>query len=139
MRSQTVTELLERLDVRKSHNRPYVSNDNPYSESQFKTLKYQPTYPDRFGSIEDGKHWFRGFFHWYNEEHHHHGIAMFTPMQVHTGQWIAVHQRRQVVLDASYAAHPERFPRPPQAKRPPENAWICKPSESKESQGDESL
>ena len=139
MRSQTVAELLERLEVRKSHNRPYVSNDNPYSESQFKTLKYHPTYPDRFGSIEDGIRWFREFFHWYNEDHHHHGIAMFTPMQVHTGQWVAVHQRRQAVLDASYAAHPERFSRPPQAKRPPETAWICKPSEPKEGQADTSL
>jgi putative transposase len=127
MRSHTVSELLERMAIRKSHSRPYVSNDNPYSESGFKTMKYHHSYPDRFGSIEDARVWFRHFFRWYNEEHHHHGIALFTPNQVHTGEWREVHRKRQAVVEQAYRLHPERYSRAPLSKEPPKEAWICKP------------
>jgi putative transposase len=131
MRSKTVALLLADLGVTKTHSRPYVSNDNPYSEAQFKTMKYRPDYPDRFGSIQDARAWARPFFHWYNHEHHHSGLALLTPATVHFGQAQAVIDRRQKVLQAAYAAHPERFvrgePKPPSL---PTEVWINKPSPS---------
>ena len=131
MRSKTVALLLADLGVTKTHSRPYVSNDNPYSEAQFKTMKYRPEYPDRFGSIQDARAWARPFFHWYNHEHHHSGLALLTPATVHYGQAQAVIDRRQQVLQAAYAAHPERFvrgvPKPPSL---PTEVWINKPSPS---------
>jgi putative transposase len=127
MRSKTVAELLGELGVEKSHNRPHVSDDNPYSESQFKTLKYHPTFPERFGGLEDAIVFCRPFFHWYNEEHHHSGLALLTPLQVHTGQADAILAQRQAVLDQAYADHPERFPRPPRVRRPPAEVWINQP------------
>lgn len=87
MRSTTVAKLLDNLDVTKTHSRPYVSNDNPYSESAFKTLKYRPEFPDRFGSIEEARAFCQQFFHWYCTEHHHSGIAMLTPESVHYGTY----------------------------------------------------
>ena len=86
MTSKTVAQLLADLGVAKSHSRPHVSNDNPYSEAQFKTLKYRPDYPDRFGSLEDARQWARSFFAWYNEQHHHIGLGLLTPAVVHTGR-----------------------------------------------------
>lgn len=131
MRSKTVALLLADLGVTKTHSRPYVSNDNPYSESQFKTMKYRPDYPDRFGSIQDARAWARTFFQWYNHEHRHSGVALLTPATVHYGQAQAVIDRRQKVLQAAYAAHPERFvrgvPKPPSL---PKEVWINKPSPS---------
>jgi putative transposase len=131
MRSKTVALLLADLGVTKTHSRPYVSNDNPYSESQFKTMKYRPDYPDRFGSIQDARAWARPFFHWYNHEHHHSGLALLTPATVHYGQAQTVIDRRQQVLQAAYAAHPERFvrgvPKPPSL---PTEVWINRPSPS---------
>jgi putative transposase len=131
MTSKTVALLLATLGVSKSHSRPYVSNDNPYSESQFKTMKYRPDYPDRFGSIQDARAWARVFFQWYNHEHHHSGLALLTPAIVHYGQAQAVIDRRQQVLLAAYAAHPERFvrgePKPPSL---PTEVWINEPSPS---------
>ena len=131
MTSKTVALLLATLGVSKSHSRPHVSNDNPYSESQFKTMKYRPDYPDRFGSIQDARAWARPFFHWYNHEHHHTGLGLLTPATVHYGQAQAVIDRRQQVLQAAYAAHPERFvrgePKPPSL---PTEVWINKPSPS---------
>jgi putative transposase len=131
MRSKTVALLLADLGVTKTHSRPYVSNDNPYSESQFKTMKYRPDYPDRFGSIQDARAWARSFFHWYNHEHHHSGLALLTPATVHYGQAQVVIDRRQQVLQAAYDAHPERFvrgaPKPPTL---PKEVWINKPSPS---------
>ena len=88
------------LGVTKSHSRPHVSNDSPFSESQFKTMKYRPGYPDRFGSIQDARAWARPFFHWYNHEHHHSGLALLTPATVHYGQAQTVIDRRQMVLQA---------------------------------------
>ena len=109
MKSKSVESLLVDLGVAKTHSRPHVSDDNPYSESQFKTFKYRPDFPDRFGSIEHARAHCRKFFAWYNCEHHHSGIAMLTPDVVHHGYAERVQEQRRVVLAAAYAAHPERF------------------------------
>jgi putative transposase len=131
MRSKTVALLLADLGVTKTHSRPYTATDNPYSEAQFRTLKYRPGYPDRFGSLPDARAWARAFFHWYNHEHHHSGLGLLTPATVHYGQAEAVRTRRQQVLLAAYAAHPERFvrgvPTPPEL---PQEVWINKPTSS---------
>ena len=129
MRSQAVSELLVDLGVLKTHSRPYVSDDNPYSESQFKTLKYRPDFPERFGSLQDARSHFSKFDHWYNHEHHHSGIADLTPADVHFGRAAARLEAHQRVLDGAYAAHPERFVRgPPRAPELPKAAWINKPN-----------
>jgi putative transposase len=131
MRSKTVALLLADLGVTKTHSRPYVSNDNPYSESQFKTMKYRPTYPERFGSIQDARAWARSFFRWYNHDHHHSALGLMTPAVVHYNQAEAVRGRRQQVLEAAYAAHPERFVcGEPKAPALPKEVWINKPESS---------
>ena len=128
MASKPVAFLLADLGVTKSHSRPHVSNDNPYSEAQFKTLKYRPDFPDRFGSYEDAHAHCRRFFAWYNDEHRHSGIAYHTPADVHHGRAHTVQQQRAAVLNAAYAAHPERFVRRPPTPLPlPEAAWINQP------------
>jgi putative transposase len=109
MTSKPVALLLADLGVTKSHSRPKVSNDNPYSESQFKTLKHHPTFPDRFGSLEDARAFLKGFFGWYNFQHRHAGIALLTPADVHYGRADQVIAARATVLDAAHAAYPERF------------------------------
>jgi len=128
MRSKTVAQLLADLGVAKSHSRPYTANDNPYSEAQFKTMKYRPGYPDRFGSFASAQDWARDFFHWYNHEHHHTGLGLMTPAMVHHGLADAVYAHRQQVLQAAYEAHPERFvrgvPTPPEL---PKEVWINRP------------
>jgi putative transposase len=134
MKSKTVAFLLADLGITKSHSRPYVSDDNPYSESQFKTLKYRPDFPSRFGSIQDARAFCREFFPWYNDEHRHSGIGLMAPAMVHYGKAEQVSSQRQAVLASAFAAHPERFVRgrsmPPSL---PEAAWINKPRvESKE-------
>lgn len=130
MISQPVASLLITLDVAKSHSRPHVSDDNPFSEAQFKTLKYRPSFPERFASIEHARAFLREFFAWYNTEHHHSRLALLTPSDVHHG---LVDQRlgqRALVLDAAYAARPERFVRrPPTPRRPPQTVWINPPKE----------
>jgi transposase InsO family protein len=110
MQSHTLAILMEDLGVRKSHSRPSVSNDNPYSEAQFKTMKYGPTYPDRFGSLAEAETWVQTFVTWYNTEHRHSGIGFLTPQMHHAGQAIPITAARQATLDAAYDAHPERFP-----------------------------
>lgn len=130
MRSKTVAELLADLGVTKSHSRPRVSNDNAYSEAQFKTIKYSPYFPGRFQSTADGREFFSRFFPWYNEEHHHSGIAMLTPSTVHHGRTDEVVAKRQAVLDRAWKAHPQRFINgPPRAARPPTQVWINRPNE----------
>ncbi len=128
MRSKPVAFLLADLGVAKSHSRPYTSTDNPYSESQFKTLKYRPGFPERFESIEQARAFCRAFFRWYNDEHRHSGIGLMTPAAVHYGQAKRLHVKRARVLEAAYAARPERFvrgaPKPPTL---PSAAWINKP------------
>jgi putative transposase len=128
MIAKTVAILLADLGVAKSHSRPHVSNDNPYSEAQFKTLKYRPDYPDRFGSVADARRWGRGFFAWYNDQHHHTGLGLLTPAVVHTGRAETVRQQHQTILLRAYQAHPERFVRgQPQPTKLPEAVWINPP------------
>jgi putative transposase len=128
MRSKPVALLLADLGVTKTHSRPHVSDDNPFSESQFRTLKYRPEFPDRFGCIQDGHAFCQGFFRWYNEEHRHSGLGLLAPAMVHYGQAESVVRQRQAVLDVAYQLHPERFvrnaPKPPAL---PTAVWINKP------------
>ena len=125
MRSKPVAALLIDLDVAKTHSRPHVSDDNPYSEAQFKTLKYRPEFPDRFGSIEDARVHCQQFFRWYNTVHRHSGIALMTPEAVHYGKAATLTQRRAVTLDAAFAAHPIRFKgHAPKPFELPTAAWI---------------
>ena len=131
MRSKPVALLLADLSVTKTHSRPYTSNDNPYSESQFRTMKYRPEFPDRFGCLQDGRAFCQTFFPWYNDDHHHSGIGMMTPAMVHYGLAAAVHENRQLALAAAYAAHPERFVRRAPTPPPlPKEVWINKPLSS---------
>lgn len=129
MRSKPVALLLADLGVTKTHSRPQVSNDNPFSEAQFKTLKYCPQFPERFGSIEDGRAFGQAFFYWYNHEHRHSGLGFLTPAVVHVGQAATVRAHRQQVLAAAYAAHPERFVKGrPQPADLPTAVWINPPA-----------
>jgi putative transposase len=128
MISSGVAGLLERLDVRKSHSRPGISDDNPYSESQFKTLKYRPEYPDRFGSYEDALSYCRHFFPWYLNENYHSGICWLTPASVHYGQAESILDARHATLTAVYNLYPERFRNgPPKRYKLPEAVWINPP------------
>jgi putative transposase len=129
MTSRTVSQLLADLGVLQSHSRPHQSNDNPYSEAQFKTLKYFPTFPRRFAGLEHARHFTDAFFDHYNHRHRHSGIALHTPADVHHGQAPLVQAHRQTVLDAAYLTHPERFRRPPCAPQLPEAAWINRPQD----------
>jgi putative transposase len=129
MKSKSVTQLLLDLDVTKTHSRPHVSNDNPHSEAQFTILKYRPEFPDRFGSLEDARLFFRGFAHWYNNDHRHSRICMLTPATVHAGRAEEVLAHRHQVMLAAYQAHPERFARPPQLQRLPDRVWINRPAQ----------
>ena len=128
MRSKPVAALLIDLEVAKTHSRPHVSDDNPYSEAQFKTLKYRPDFPERFGSIEDARAHCQQFFRWYNHEHRHGGIGFMAPATVHDGTAAVLTAQRAVTLDAAFAAHPIRFkgrsPKPPAL---PTAAWINPP------------
>jgi putative transposase len=131
MTSKPVTFLLADLGVIQSHSRPHVSNDNPYSEAQFKTLKYRPGFPARFGSIEAARAHCQAFFAWYNHDHRHSGIGLHTPADLHHGRAPAVRRARAATLTAAYAAHPERFTTsPPQPPRIPATAWINPPQDT---------
>jgi putative transposase len=128
MRSKPVAALLVDLDIAKSHSRPHVSDDNPYSESQFKTMKYRPDFPARFGCIEDARAHCQTFFAWYNTEHRHSGIGYMTPGSVHYGHAQALRDVRQAVLDVAFLASPTRFKgRRPQPTALPTAAWINPP------------
>ena len=128
MKAKATALLLADLGVTRSHNRPHTSNDNPFSESHFKTLKYQPRFPKRFGCIEDAKSFCRSFFNWYNKHHHHAGIGLMTPDQVHYGQVDAVHAARQDTLDRAFHENPQRFVnQPPTPPDKPTAAWINPP------------
>ena len=129
MTSKPVALLLADLGITRTHSRPHVSNDNPFSEAQFKTLKYRPTFPERFGSLQAARAFCQPFFCWYNAEHRHTGIALLTPAMVHYGQAEAVRAQRADVLAAAYAAHPERFVRkPPTPPAVPDSVWINPPA-----------
>jgi putative transposase len=130
MTAKPVAFLLAELGVTKSHSRPHVSNDNPYSESQFRTMKYRPTFPDRFGSFQDAHAFCGRFFRWYNHEHRHSGVGFHTPADVHYGRAELVRAQRAEVLSAAYAAHPERFVgKPPEPPALPTAVWINQPKE----------
>jgi putative transposase len=130
MKSVTVGQLLADLGVTKTHSRPHVSNDNPYSESLFKTLKYRPDFPECFGCLEDSRNFCIYFFNWYNKEHKHSGIAWLTPEDVHYGRADEVVLKRQIVMDEVYKNNPERFVKgPSKIKKPDNQVWINKPTE----------
>jgi putative transposase len=129
MTSKPVAQLLVDLGVARSHSRPHVSNDNPYSEAQFKTLKYAPVFPDRFGSLADARAFCAAFFAYYNHEHRHGGIGLHTPASVHHGTAEQIRTQRASTLHAAYAANPVRFRhRRPEPPRLPTAAWINQPS-----------
>jgi len=131
MKSSAVGQLLADLGITKTHSRPHVSNDNPYSESLFKTLKYRPDFPECFGCIEHSRGFIRDFFNWYNKEHKHSGIAWLTPEDVHYGRAEEVVARRQIVMDEFYGKYPERFVKgPSKVKKPDNQVWINKPTSS---------
>jgi hypothetical protein len=129
MVSKPVSELLVDLGVLRSHSRPRTSNDNPYSEAQFKTLKYMPDFPEKFGSLEDARAFCDGFFVAYNHEHRHSGIGMHTPASVHFGTAEQIRTQRQATLNQAYAEHPERFARRPRPPKLPDVAWINQPAD----------
>ena len=128
MTSKPVAHLLGELGVCKSHNRPHTSNDNPYSEAQFKTLKYRPDFPKRFGSYEDAEAFCKSFFAWYNGEHRHSSLALLTPEQVHYGAAESILDQRAQVLRAAYEENPSRFKgRVPRPGELPDAVWINPP------------
>ena len=128
MKGKPLAELLGNLGVTKSHSRPHTSDDNPFSEAQFKTMKYHPDYPDRFASIEAARQWARHFFRWYNNEHYHAGLNLLTPASVHYGTATTIQQQRQAVMTAAYRAHPQRFVRgQPLVKGAPAAVYINPP------------
>jgi putative transposase len=133
MTSKPVTFLLADLGIVQSHSRPHVSNDNPYSESQFKTLKYRPSFPARFTSIQDARSWCQDFFPWYNYEHRHSGLGLHTAADVHHARTVPIQAARAATLSAAYASHPERFVlKPPAPPELPVIAWINQPPAKEE-------
>lgn len=131
MTSKVVAQLMADLGVTKSLSRPRVSNDNPYSEAGFKTLKYHPTFPAQFGCIEDARAFCKGFFDWYNNDHYHSGLALLTPETVHHGQAQERSDARQLVLSSAYKANPERFVNgAPMVLQLPKEVWINSPNEA---------
>ena len=129
MTSKPVVQLLADLGVTRSHSRPHQSNDNPFSEAQFKTLKYWPTFPERFTSLEHARAFTDAFFAHYNQRHYHTGLGLLAPGDVHHGRAPHIIAARQQVLDRAYQQHPQRFPRPPRALQPPNTVWINKPEQ----------
>jgi putative transposase len=131
MRSKLLVELYADLCIGVSHSRPRVSNDNPFSEAQFRTFKYRPEFPDRFGSLEHGRSISRDLFTWYNDDHHHSGLSYLTPADVHYGRAAAILERRHHTRLAAYARHPERFVQgPPRLETLPHAVWINPPTKS---------
>jgi len=129
MRGKPLSQLLVDLGITQSHSRPYTSDDNPFSEAQFKTMKYRPDYPDRFASSSAALDWARPFFHWYNNQHYHSGLNLLTPQSVHYGQAPAIQQQRQLVMNTAWHTHPARFPAgQPVIKGAPPAVYINPPS-----------
>ena len=134
MTSKPVSEMMIDLGILRSHSRPRTSNDSPFSEAQFKTLKYVPDFPDRFGSLADARAFCDRFFPAYNHEHRHSGIGMHTPASVHFGTATEIHAQRQATLDRAHAQHPERFNHRPQPPCLPEQVWINQPTQQEPTQ-----
>jgi transposase InsO family protein len=131
MKAKTTALMLADLGVLKSHSRPHTSNDNPFSEAHFKTLKYQPEFPRRFETINEARAFCRQFFTWYNEEHHHAGIGLMTPDQIHFGQAEEIYAARQNTLNTAFLNTPERFVRkPPKPPHIPTAVWINPPKQT---------
>ncbi len=127
-KGKTVKQLLQDLDVTRSFSRPRVSNDNPFSEAEFRTMKYGPNFPDRFEGYDHARDFCRGFFPWYNDDHRHSGLAYFSPADVHYGRVPELLAQRQAVMDDAFAKHPERFTRGhPRIPAPPTTVWINPP------------
>lgn len=129
MTSTDMSKYLAKIGIIQSHSRPRVSNDNPFSESQFKTMKYDLGYPRHFTDIEQAREWTTGFIHAYNTEHRHSGIGYYTPESVHDGTWRVFQKRRQTTLDAAWKAHPHRHHQRPQAHTVHAESWINKPKD----------
>jgi putative transposase len=136
MTFKPVTALLADLDIIKSHSRPKVSNDNPYSEAQFKTLKYCPVFPEKFDSLDEAETFCHHFFDYYNHRHYHAGIGLHTPFTVHIGTAQAIQHKRAETIEAFRAANPRRFTRTPALPKIPEVAWINRPDEDAVGQAD---
>ena len=131
MKPKGVAKFLSDLGITKTHWRPHVSNENQFSESQFKTLKYRPGFPNRLGCIQDARVFAADFFQWYNLAHRHSGVALYTPSDVYYGLMEQVHQHRQVTLDATFQRHPERFHRkPPKSPFPTQTVWANLPKDA---------
>lgn len=131
MKGKPLSQLLVDLGITKSHSRPHTSDDNPFSEAQFKTMKYRPDYPERFASMVAARQWARPFFEWYNNDHYHSGLNLHTPASVHYGAALAVQQQRQTVMFGAYQAHPERFIHGlPLVKGAPAAVYINPPKET---------
>ena len=129
MIAKPIALLMSDLGVTKSHSRPHVPDDNPFSEAQFRTLKYCPTYPERFGSLPDARQWSQQFFTWYNQRHHHTGLSLLTPADVHYGRAEEKLAQRQIVLQQAYQLHPERFVKgQPIPAQLPDAVWINQPT-----------
>lgn len=134
MRAKTLKDLLKALQITESHSRPYTPTDNPFSEAQFKTMKYRSGYPETFATIRAARQWIRRFVHWYNHEHYHSGLALQRPVTVHLGATPQVVVQRQQVMDRAYAAHPERFVKgAPTIPEPPQEVWINQPRQEEDS------
>jgi len=130
MRSNALADLLTERHVTRTHNRPYVSNDNPFSESEFRTMKYRPGYPGTFDTLQDARDHLAGYVPWYNATHKHSGIALFSPDQVHDGSWRDIHRARDCALQAYHQKHPERFRARPTTPAPPGTVGINIPKET---------
>ncbi len=130
MRSTVLNDLLAGLEIGQTHNRPRVSNDNPFSESEFRTMKYRPNYPGIFDDLDAARAWVSAYVSWYNQHHHPSGIALFTPAQVHSGAWTRQWTQRDQALQAYYHAHPERFRNRPRTKSPSPVVGINLPAET---------
>jgi putative transposase len=128
MIANSVADLMSAMGVTKSHSRPRVSNDNPYIEAQFKTLKYRPDFPDRFADIAATRAWMRRYEHWYNHVHYHSAIGYQRPADLHDGTHHTITERRNEVLQRAYQHRPDRFRRPPSPPSVPTVAWINKPT-----------
>jgi putative transposase len=130
MRSTVLKDLLADLEIGQTHNRPRVSNDNPFSESEFRTMKYRPNYPSTFADIDIARAWVGAYVPWYNQQHRHSGVALFTPSEVHDGSWAARWRQRDDTYQAYYDAHPERFSNRPKTPSPKPIVGINLPTEN---------